>query len=249
VAFEGIDGAGKTTQARLLAERLRNAGLSVVETKEPTRGPHGQRLRESAAAGRLRKAAGRLRKDEELQAFLEDRKHHVETLIAPALAQCRVVLVDRYYFSTAAYQGARGFDPEAIITVNESFAPKPDLLVLLDIPVEEALRRIGVRENGSGTNHFEKRTTLQKCAAIFRRLERPELLRLDGREPAEAIHEKVVSALDAGPLFRAACHKEYLHECEPEYLQLPNPTTVRLSAARLASPATGRLPGRRECAC
>src|SRR6476660_6710847 len=97
VAFEGIDGAGKTTQAELLGRHLRQAGLTVVQTKEPTSVPHGQRLRASAATGRLGK-------DEELQAFLDDRRDHVRTLIAPALGRGEVVIVDRYYFSTAAYQ-------------------------------------------------------------------------------------------------------------------------------------------------
>jgi dTMP kinase len=197
VAFEGIDGAGKTTQARLLARHLRDAGLSVVETKEPTSGPHGQRLRASAISGRLKP-------EDELAAFIEDRRDHVERVIEPSLRDGRVVIVDRYYFSTAAYQGARGFEPEPIIAVNETFAPAPDLLVLLDIPVEEALRRIGARENGNGgANEFEKPTTLELCAAIFRRLKRPYLLLLDGCAPVAEIHERVVLALDNGPL-RAA---------------------------------------------
>ena len=209
VAFEGIDGAGKTTQARLLADRLQVAGLRVVTTKEPTNGPHGMRLRASAASGRLPA-------EEELDLFLADRRQHVETVIGPGLAAGAVVIVDRYYFSTAAYQGARGFNPDAIIAVNETFAPVPDLLVLLDIPVDEAVRRIKSRENGNG-NLFEDRTSLEGCAAIFSRLDRPYLLRADGTASRDAIHERVVRRMDEGPLFRAMCFKSYLAACEPEY--------------------------------
>jgi dTMP kinase len=203
VAFEGIDGSGKTTQARLLANRLETAGVSVVATREPTDGPHGRRLRASAATGRLPK-------EEELRAFVDDRREHVATLIAPALQAGRIVIVDRYYFSTAAYQGARGFDPDAIIAENEAFAPKPDLLVLLDIPVDEAMRRIGERDDGAeAVNHFEKRATLQKVAAIFRRLDRPDLLRLDGRLPVPELQQRI------GAGFAAAARDAWTHGRPP----------------------------------
>ena len=103
VAFEGIDGAGKTTQATLLEQWLHDSGIALVRTKEPTNGRWGKLVRESAATGRLAPA-------EELNAFLQDRKEHVETLLAPSLREGKAVIVDRYYFSTAAYQGARGHE-------------------------------------------------------------------------------------------------------------------------------------------
>jgi dTMP kinase len=191
VAFEGIDGAGKTTQAELLAARLRAAGLSVVSAKEPTSGPHGARLRASASTGRLSP-------EEELAAFEADRREHVAQVIGPALARDDVVIVDRYYFSTAAYQGARGLDPEAILARNERFAPEPDLLVLLDLPVDVALERI--RRRGGDGNLFERRETLVACARIFARLDRPYLLRIDASRPSEEIHGQVVARLDIGAL-------------------------------------------------
>jgi dTMP kinase len=193
VVFEGIDGAGKTTQAARLAMHLRAAGFAVVSTKEPTAGPFGARLRASASTGRLEPA-------EELATFEADRREHVDQVIRPALAQAKVVIVDRYYFSTAAYQGARGLDPDDILARNETFAPRPDLLVLLDIPVDEAMRRIGARGDG---NLFEKRDNLAACAAIFARLEGPYLLRLDGTAARETLHERIVAALDEGALARA----------------------------------------------
>lgn len=187
IVFEGIDGVGKTTQVAMLADRLRAAGCTVVTTKEPTAGPHGTRLRQSATSGRLTAA-------DELTLFEADRREHVTQLVAPALARGEVVLVDRYYFSTAAYQGARGFDPDEIMARNETFAPQPDLLVLLDLPVAAALARIRERGDGDG-NLFEKESTLERCAAIFARLQRPYLLRLNAGESRERLHERIVEHL------------------------------------------------------
>ena len=126
IAIEGIDGAGKTTQAAMLAEKLKALSLDVVSSKEPTSGPWGTIIRASAHSGRLTP-------EEELEAFVEDRKQHVEEVIAPALARGAVVILDRYYFSTATYQGARGIDAGAILAANEQFAPRPNLLVIVDL--------------------------------------------------------------------------------------------------------------------
>lgn len=158
VVIEGIDGTGKSTQARRLAEWLEKKGREVVLSREPTDGPWGRKLRESAASGRLSP-------EEELQYFLNDRRQHVEEKILPALAAGKVVILDRYYFSTMAYQGSRGFDPAEIRRLNESFAPVPDLLLILDLDVDHALARIGHR--GDTANEFEQRDALQRCRDIF----------------------------------------------------------------------------------
>jgi dTMP kinase len=188
VAIEGIDGAGKTTQVELLAQRLRQAGIDVLRAKEPTDGPHGRRLRASAVSGRLPP-------QEELDTFLADRREHVDTIIQPALAAGRTVILDRYYFSTAAYQGARGMDPEAILALNEAFAPQPDLLVLLKLSPATALARIAARGDGSG-NLFERRETLQRCAEIFDTIRRPYLLVVDGALAPDRIHAAIARQLD-----------------------------------------------------
>jgi dTMP kinase len=158
LVIEGIDGTGKSTQAQRLAEWLRELGREVVTSREPTDGPWGRKLRESAATGRLSP-------EDELEYFLRDRRQHVEEVIAPALAAGKVVILDRYYFSTMAYQGARGFDPAEIRRRNEEFAPVPDLLLVLDLEVDAALERIGAR--GDTANEFEKRDSLQKCREVF----------------------------------------------------------------------------------
>jgi dTMP kinase len=187
IAFEGIDGSGKTTQARRLEQRLLERGIDVVLTKEPTDGRHGRRLRESARLGRLAPA-------EELEAFIADRREHVASLIAPALAAGRVVLVDRYYFSNAAYQGARGLDPQEILRRNATFAPRPDLAPLLEIGVDTALVRIEAR--GAGASLFERRQDLERVARSFRELRDPAIRRLDGEREAGVIHEEIATAVD-----------------------------------------------------
>ncbi len=158
IVLEGIDGTGKSSQVRKLASYFSSLGREVVTSREPTDGPWGKKLRDSATLGRLDPA-------DELEYFLRDRREHVEQLIRPALAEGKVVILDRYYFSTMAYQGARGFDPHEIRKRNEEFAPQPDFLVILDLDVEIALQRVGHR--GDQANHFEKRDSLQRCREIF----------------------------------------------------------------------------------
>lgn len=158
IVIEGIDGTGKSTQVRRLGEWFEQQGREVVLSREPTDGPWGKKLRESAATGRLSP-------EDELQYFLKDRRQHVEEKIMPALESGKVVILDRYYFSTMAYQGARGFDPIEIRRINEEFAPVPDLLIILDLDVDTAHQRIGHR--GDSTNEFEKKDSLQKCREIF----------------------------------------------------------------------------------
>jgi dTMP kinase len=155
IVVEGIDGAGKSTQVARLAQALRERGETVTTSREPTDGLWGRKIRASAVSGRMTLA-------EELAAFLEDRKEHVATVIRPALERGETVLLDRYYYSTIAYQGARGGDTGAIREANEAIAPKPDLVLLIDFDPEAGLRRI--RESRGGVpDEFEK---LDELAAI-----------------------------------------------------------------------------------
>ncbi len=165
VVLEGIDGAGKSTQHVRLAARLESEGYRVVASREPTDGPHGRRIREIARSGRAATSA-----EEEVRLFLDDRREHVEQVIAPALAAGQVVLLDRYYLSTIAYQGALGIDPGFIQQANESFAPPPDLALILMLPVAEALERIRAGRPGGLDVAFEGADYLERVAAIFRRM-------------------------------------------------------------------------------
>ena len=191
IVIEGIDGTGKSTQARRLGEWLASQGREVVLSREPTAGPWGQKVRESAATGRLSR-------EDELEYFLNDRREHVAELIAPSLAAGKIVVLDRYYFSTMAYQGARSFDPAEIRRKNEEFAPVPDLLLIMDLAVDAALERIGAR--GDTANEFEKRENLERCREIFLSLKDESFARVINTcgtldEVAERVREAVESHL------------------------------------------------------
>jgi dTMP kinase len=188
IAIEGIDGTGKTTQAHYVQERLQERKLCVIRTKEPTTGKWGQMLRDSALTGRLSL-------EEEVELFLKDRKEHVETVINPALHEGKIVILDRYYFSTMAYQGARGINPEELMKRNELFAPEPDLLVVIDIDPKLGLKRIKTR--GDRANHFEKTSTLKKAREIFNAIKKPYLYRLDGTQEPETLRDLIVRQFSA----------------------------------------------------
>lgn len=193
LAIEGIDGAGKSFQAQAVASALLDRGLDVVLTREPTRGPWGRLLRESASKGRLSPA-------DELNAFLEDRKQHVRELIRPSLENGKIVITDRYYFSTVAYQGARGFDPEELLRLNEAIAIEPDLLVVIDIDPAVGLTRIGHRDGMA--NEFETLTQLSRSREVFLSLRKPYLVRLDGTRPPNDIRDQILFAFGRAGLER-----------------------------------------------
>ncbi len=187
IVLEGIDGTGKSTQARKLAEHFIAQGREVILSREPTDGPWGTLLRNSAETGRLSP-------EEELETFIKDRRQHVEELITPALAAGKVVILDRYYFSTMAYQGARGFDPQQIRKDNEAFAPVPDLLLLLDLDVDTALTRIGSR--GDTANEFEQRANLARCREIFLSVKDEPFARIiDANASTENVAGAIIAAL------------------------------------------------------
>lgn len=188
IVIEGIDGTGKSTQAKRLGEWFTAQGREVVLSHEPTAGPWGQKVRDSAATGRLSP-------EEELEYFLNDRRQHVEELITPSLAAGKVVILDRYYFSTMAYQGARGFDPTEIRKANEAFAPAPDLLLIMDLDVDSALERIGAR--GDAANEFEKRENLERCRAVFLSLASERFVDvIDADQTLDEVELKVHEAIE-----------------------------------------------------
>ncbi len=158
IVIEGCDGAGKSTLQRALAANLRDQGITVAQSGEPTHGPHGTAIRLAAQTQRLSP-------EKELELLLLDRRAHVADVIAPALAHGEWVILDRYYFSTVAYQGAAGLDLAMLLAVNEAFAPPPDALLILDLPVAESLKRIKAR--GLQSDEFERPATLKRVREIF----------------------------------------------------------------------------------
>ncbi|MFN3974062.1 MAG: dTMP kinase [Dehalococcoidia bacterium] len=140
ITFEGIEGAGKTTQARLLVRRLQRKGIPTLLIREPGGTPLGERLRRLLKDARLTLAP-----EAEALLFLASRAQVLHQVVAPALGRGQWVVADRWADSTLAYQGyGRGLPLEALRAGNRMAAgglTHPHLTVLLDIPPEEALRR------------------------------------------------------------------------------------------------------------
>lgn len=157
VTFEGIEGSGKSTQIKLLAERLRAAGHDVELAREPGGTPAGDAIRSIL----LSPATGELDPVTELLLFSAARRELARRVIAPAITAGRIVLVDRFADSTMAYQGcARGLDRELINVMTNIVlgGVRPDLTIILDMPAEEGLARANGRisSEGSGEARFEK---------------------------------------------------------------------------------------------
>lgn len=189
IAFEGLDGSGKSTQLGRLAPLLRETGVESVETFEPTHGPVGHRIRSMARSGEAVSA------ETELAWFLADRREHVDRVIEPALARGCWVLCDRYTFSSVAYQGSRGLDPAEILERGEADFPVPDLVLLFELSAARGLERVASR-GGVPEPHFERRDLLERAAAIFAAIDRPYIERIDAEPESEAVAARVLEVVE-----------------------------------------------------
>jgi dTMP kinase len=182
INLEGIDGCGKSTQTTLLKKKLEEKGETVIVLKEPTKEPHGQKLWDVLHG--KRKATN----EEILTFFLLDRKQHVDEKIQPALDKGTVVLMDRYYYSSMAYQVAGGLDVEYVRNKHD-FAPNPDIVFIFDLPVSTALERV---RDHSEADEFEKEEHLEKVRTAYLNLENDPLVRIvDSTRTPEEIFEEV----------------------------------------------------------
>ena len=182
VAIEGIDGSGKTTQVEMLAKFCSENRLAHVVSKEPTNGKYGMQIRNSAIRGRMSV-------QDEVDILRKDRREHVENVIAPALLEEKIVILDRYYFSTAAYQGAHGADADLILADNEQFAPQPDLLIVLDVCPQTGIARI--KNRGDQPNKFESVASLEQARAIFKHMQRPYKREINAEAGIEQVSSSV----------------------------------------------------------
>lgn len=189
IVFEGIDGSGKSTQLRRAAAVLRGRGLDVVETGEPTKGTWGRKIREMA------RTSDRVPRETELAWFVKDRREHMRDFVGPALEAGRIVLCDRSYFSTVAYQGARGFEPAKLLAEAQAEFGHPDLVLFFDLDPEQGLARVTAR-GGQQEPVFEELGYLERVAEIFRSLALPELVRIDASRGEDEVAKDVVSAID-----------------------------------------------------
>ncbi|GAA0399246.1 dTMP kinase [Brevundimonas terrae] len=140
ITFEGGEGAGKTTQARLLAERLRERGIDTVQTREPGGSPGAEEIRAIAVSGDAERWSART----ETLLMYASRSDHLERKILPALEEGKWVVCDRFADSSRAYQGAGGGAPDSLIEALDEHVVgenQPNLTVVFDIPVEVGLER------------------------------------------------------------------------------------------------------------
>jgi dTMP kinase len=187
LALEGVDGSGKTTQAHLLAEALRSRGWEVVLTREPTAFATGEKLRRYLAG-----STRHLSPNSELVLFLDDRREHVARVIRPALDAGQIVITDRYYYSSVAYQGALGLDPARILATNEAFAPRPQLVFILTLPPDAAVARLSQipsrrRQVSEGWEYLEQ------VAEIYATLVGPWIHRVDAARPPDVVHADLLA--------------------------------------------------------
>ena len=154
ISFEGGEGSGKSTQIKLLAERLAAAKLRAIVTREPGGSPGAEIIRHLVLSG-MGKLLG---PDAETLLFAAARDDHVRTVIQPALSQGTWVLCDRFSDSTRAYQGRLGNVAPGVLNAMQRVTIgnlKPDLTIILDLPVEIGLKRAAVRRGAGAPDRFE----------------------------------------------------------------------------------------------
>ena len=182
ICIEGIDASGKTTQAKLLVKNLNERGYEAVYTSEPTKGFFGQILRQKILYGNERVPAV-----VEALLFALDRLEHVEKEIKPALEKEKIVVSDRYIYSSIAYQGAAGLDPAWIEEINK-WAIKPDLAIYLDVPAEVVIKRLKRKRSVMETLENQRRVR----NVYLRLVKEGILLLVDGNRPIEEIEREIL---------------------------------------------------------
>lgn len=184
ICLEGLDGCGKTTQAKLLARRLKTK-YEAIYTAEPSRGQIGKFIKK-----RYLHASTRGSTVVEALLFAADRVEHLKNEVAPALERGKIVVSDRYVFSSLAYQGAAGIDLEWIESVNKH-AFRPDLALFIDVDPKTVVGRL--KQKKSVMENLETQLKVQQVYSKY--VETGALVRIDGnkskREVAKAIWQAV----------------------------------------------------------
>jgi dTMP kinase len=199
ITFEGGEGSGKSTQIRTLAERLNAAKLRVIVTREPGGSPGAEIIRHLVLSG-MGKLLG---PDAETLLFAAARDDHVRAVIKPALKQGTWVLCDRFSDSTRAYQGSLGKVSPAILNAMERVTIgdlKPDLTIILDVPVEIGMKRAAARRGSAAPDRFEAEDVNfhQQLREAYRRIAASEPQRcvlIDASAEPDIVAARVWSAL------------------------------------------------------
>jgi dTMP kinase len=184
IVFEGIDGSGKTTQAKMLVSNLLKMGINTIFTVEPSDGYYGQQIRQSDL---------RFPVIEEERLFREDRRDHLNRTILPILRSGSSVVCDRYIYSSVAYQGARGLNPHKILEANLEFAYLPDVTFILEIPVADAMKRI--EKGRTSLTSFEVESELVKTSEIYSSFQDASIERVNADAPFGIVQGELINRL------------------------------------------------------
>ena len=188
ICIEGLDGSGKTTQAIFLTKML-SKKYNAVYTAEPSQGKIGTFIRDCCLY-----EGKRLPTEAEALLFAADRIEHMQNEVAPALAEGKIVICDRYIYSSLAYQGGAGLSLDWIKTINAR-ALQPDFSIFIDVSPERVLERLQRKKSVMETLEIQ-----QKVREVYLKfVEKGELIRIDGDKPrnvvADALFSKVLSLL------------------------------------------------------
>lgn len=187
IVIEGIDGSGKSTCAKNLTEKLNSINIKTIYTFEPTHSHYGAKLRDGMLSEDLDA-------EEELLLFVKDRKEHIEYMIKPALEEGYFIILDRYFYSSIAYQGAKGIDINRIINMHKGFIIKPDIVFIFHLPIDIALNRI-ISKRGIA-DRFENETYLKKVDKIFHSFNEPFIYHIDTDKDIKIINDELFNILE-----------------------------------------------------
>ena len=185
ICVEGLDGCGKTTQTKLLVRKLRKIGWDAVYTAEPSRGKIGKFIQKYCLHGEKRTFP-----IVEALLFAADRFEHVEREVIPALNEGKIVVSDRYVYSSLAYQGATGLDLKWIEMINEH-AIRPDLAIFVDVEPEAVIKRLKPKK--SVMENLETQRKVREVYVKF--VEKGELVRIDGNKSKKEVADDVLKVV------------------------------------------------------
>jgi dTMP kinase len=182
ICIEGLDGSGKTTHAHRLVQNLKNLGFDTVYTTEPSLGEFGRFIRASVLQGEKR-----LPRVVEALLFAVDRVDHLEKMVEPALEAGKIVVSDRYIYSSFAYQGGAGLDLKWIEEINR-MARSPDLALYIDVPPEVVVKRIRRKKSV-----MEKLQTQRRVREVYMKfVENKELVPLNGDRKKSEVEQDIL---------------------------------------------------------
>jgi dTMP kinase len=183
ICIEGIDASGKTTQAHRLVRNLRRRGLDVVYTTEPSTGEIGKLIRDHVLNRKKRVPVA-----VEALLFAADRADHVDKEIKPALQKGKIVICDRYVYSTLAYQGAADLDLNWIEQINH-FALVPDLALFLDVSLEVVIERMQSKSEKSVMETLQNQRRV--CEVYLKMVKEGRIMCIDGNKPVNALAAEI----------------------------------------------------------